>query len=69
MIMNSYAIRAGSMFDGISMSGPSTIHVTDGKIVSVDDTSAPLTGGGDVIDLRLADVPPATPTRSSNSTT
>ncbi|MFE9694817.1 amidohydrolase family protein [Micromonospora sp. NPDC005806] len=49
--MNSYAIRAASMFDGFDVSGPTTVQVTDGKIVSVDRTGAVPTGSGDVLDL------------------
>ncbi|MFE0512375.1 amidohydrolase family protein, partial [Streptomyces sp. NPDC058964] len=36
--VNSYAIRATSMFDGHGMSGPTTITVTDGVISDVHTT-------------------------------
>lgn len=49
--MNSYAIRAASMFDGFDLSGPTTVHVTDGRIVGVDRTGAVPMGSGDVLDL------------------
>lgn len=50
-IVNSYAIRAASIFDGFDLSGPTTVQITDGRIVSVDRTGAVPTGGGDVLDL------------------
>lgn len=49
--MNSYAIRAASMFDGFDSSGPTTVQVADGRIVSVDRTGAVPTGSADVLDL------------------
>ncbi|GIF95908.1 amidohydrolase family protein [Catellatospora citrea] len=49
--MHSYAIRAASMFDGFDLSGPTTVQVTDGRILSVDRTGAAPTGSRDVLDL------------------
>ncbi|WP_327138266.1 amidohydrolase family protein (plasmid) [Streptomyces sp. NBC_01340] len=49
--MNSRAIHAGSMFDGFSLSGPATVHVSGGRIVRVDRTGALPADGSEVIDL------------------
>lgn len=39
------------MFDGIDMSGPTTIHVADGRIMSVDRTGGLPADRGDMVDL------------------
>ncbi|MER5600945.1 amidohydrolase family protein [Streptomyces sp. NPDC002265] len=49
--MNSSAIHAGSMFDGFSLSGPATVHVSGGRILRVDRTGALPADGTEVIDL------------------
>ncbi|WP_432186345.1 amidohydrolase family protein [Streptomyces sp. Tue6028] len=49
--MNSFALHAGSMFDGFSLSGPSTVYVSGDRIVRVDRTGALPTDGSQVIDL------------------
>jgi imidazolonepropionase-like amidohydrolase len=49
--MNSYAVRAGSMFDGFSLSGPATVYVAGDRIRRVDRTGAMLDHGTALIDL------------------
>ncbi|MFD7445035.1 amidohydrolase family protein [Streptomyces sp. NPDC059909] len=49
--MNSFAIHAGSMFDGFSLSGPATVHVSGDRILRVDRTGALPADGTQVIDL------------------
>jgi imidazolonepropionase-like amidohydrolase len=39
------------MYDGVSMSGPATVHVADGVIVGVDRTGVLPVEGADVVDL------------------
>ncbi|MFC7639917.1 hypothetical protein ACFQX6_01805 [Streptosporangium lutulentum] len=39
-IMMPFAIRAGLMFDGRSVSGPTTVFVEDGRITGVDTSGA-----------------------------
>ncbi|WP_199791361.1 metal-dependent hydrolase family protein [Streptomyces sp. 142MFCol3.1] len=51
MPMNSFAIHAGSMFDGFSLSGPATVYVSGDRIVRVDRTGALPAYGSEVIDL------------------
>jgi hypothetical protein len=49
--MNSFALHAGSLFDGFTASGPATVYVTGDRIVRVDRTGALPTDGSSVIDL------------------
>ncbi|MGI5138213.1 MULTISPECIES: amidohydrolase family protein [unclassified Streptomyces] len=49
--MNSFAIHAGSMFDGFTLSGPATVHVRGERIARVDRTGALPADGTEVIDL------------------
>ncbi|MFD7406507.1 amidohydrolase family protein [Streptomyces sp. NPDC059866] len=49
--MNSFAVHAGSMFDGFSLSGPATVHVSGDRILRVDRTGALPADGTEVIDL------------------
>jgi imidazolonepropionase-like amidohydrolase len=46
----SYALHAGAMFDGFTMSGPATVHVEDGRILFVDRSGA-IPAGRHVVDL------------------
>jgi imidazolonepropionase-like amidohydrolase len=46
----SYAVHAGSVFDGFTMSGPATVHVEDGKVFGVDRSGA-IPAGKHVVDL------------------
>jgi imidazolonepropionase-like amidohydrolase len=46
-----YSLHAGSVFDGVSMSGPVTVHIADGTIVEVDTSGALPQDGREVIDL------------------
>ncbi|WP_187368155.1 hypothetical protein [Nonomuraea terrae] len=49
--MNSFAVHAGSLFDGFTASGPATVYITDHRIVRVDRTGALPTDGRSVINL------------------
>ncbi|WP_326624894.1 MULTISPECIES: metal-dependent hydrolase family protein [unclassified Streptomyces] len=49
--MNSFAVHAGSMFDGFAPSGPVTVHVRGDRILRVDRTGALPTDCTPVIDL------------------
>ncbi|KOV51161.1 hypothetical protein ADL00_42425 [Streptomyces sp. AS58] len=51
MSMKPFAIHAGSMFDGFSLSGPATVHVSGDRIVRVDRTGALPADGRQVVDL------------------
>jgi imidazolonepropionase-like amidohydrolase len=49
--VDTFAVRAGMMFDGISVYGPSTILVQEGKIARVDPTGAPPPPDVGLVDL------------------
>ncbi|MFI5998483.1 amidohydrolase family protein [Streptomyces sp. NPDC051362] len=49
--MNTFAIHAGSLFDGYSMAGPVTVYVTGDRIQRVDRSGELPAGGVEVIDL------------------
>ncbi|SNS42589.1 Imidazolonepropionase [Streptosporangium subroseum] len=49
--MNSFALHAGSLFDGFTASGPATVYITGDRIVRVDRTGALPSDGSSVIDL------------------
>ncbi|MEU4093668.1 amidohydrolase family protein [Streptomyces sp. NPDC026673] len=49
--MSSLAIRAGSMFDGFRLSGPTTVYVSGDRIVRVDRYGGLPDDGSELIDL------------------
>ncbi|WP_329034279.1 amidohydrolase family protein [Streptomyces sp. NBC_00178] len=49
--MHSFALHAGMMFDGFTMSGPTTVHVRGDRIVRVDRSGEVPADGSEVIDL------------------
>ncbi|MEU4097427.1 amidohydrolase family protein [Streptomyces sp. NPDC026673] len=49
--MSSLVLHAGSMFDGYTLSGPATVHMSGDRIVRVDRTGALPTDGSEVIDF------------------
>jgi imidazolonepropionase-like amidohydrolase len=50
-IMTSFAIRAGRMFDGVSLQGPATVFVAEGRITGVDTSGARAPDGVHLVDL------------------
>lgn len=49
--MRSFALHAGSMFDGYTLSGPATVYVSGDRIVRVDRTGGLPADGSEVIDF------------------
>lgn len=47
----SYALRAGRLFDGLTMSGPATVYVDAGRVTAVDRSGGTPPTGTAVIDL------------------